>query len=598
MTVPLQQRSGRTAASRRRPGVAVVRYTRRTVHGPSILTLPNDPPKPQDFIRQIVAEDLRAGTHDRVITRFPPEPNGYLHVGHAKSICLNFGVAEEFGGVCSLRFDDTNPSRERQEFIDSIQEDVRWLGFDWGERLYHASTYFDRLYEFAEELVRNGKAYVDSLSAEEIREHRGTLTVAGRESPYRDRSAGENLDLLRRMRDGEFADGAHVLRARIDMTSPNLNLRDPTLYRIRHQAHPMTGKRWCIYPLYDFAHALSDAIEGVTHSLCTLEFEDHRPLYDWCVENVSAPSRPRQIEFARLNLDHTVLSKRLLTRLVDEGHVDGWDDPRMPTLSGLRRRGVPPESIRDLCDRVGVTKKDAIIELGLLDTCIRERLDPLAPRAMAVLRPLRLVIEDYPADRVEMLSAPNHPGDPSLGTRQIPFCRELYIEQEDFLEDAPRKFFRLSPGREVRLRYAYLVTCTNVVRDAGGHVVEVRCSHDPASRGGTAPDGRKVKGTIHWVSAAHAVESEVRLYDRLFRTPNPRADRSRDFTGHLNPESLVTLTNCRLEPGLASADPATRYQFERLGYFYRDPVDATAARPVFNRTVTLRDTWARKRDAS
>jgi glutaminyl-tRNA synthetase len=544
---------------------------------------------PRDFIREIVRADLDAGRHDSVVTRFPPEPNGYLHIGHAKAICLNFGVAQEFGGRCHLRFDDTNPVKEAIEYIEAIEEDVRWLGFDWGEHLYFASDHFERLYEWAEHLIRNGDAYVDDLSPEEIRAYRGTLTEPGRNSPYRDRASAENLDLLRQMRAGDFPDGARVLRARIDMASGNINLRDPVLYRILHAAHPRTGDAWCIYPTYDFAHGQSDAIEGVTHSLCTLEFEDHRPLYDWLIERLPVPSRPRQYEFARLNLSHTILSKRRLIQLVEEGHVRGWDDPRMPTLAGLRRHGVPPAAIRDFARRVGVAKSDNLVDVALLDHCVRDLLNRTAERRMAVLRPLKVVLENYPEGRSEELEAINNPEDPAAGIRRVPFGRELYIERDDFMEQPAPKFFRLALGREVRLRYAYLVTCRAVEKDARGNVALLRCTYDPATRGGDAPDGRKVKGTLHWVAAAHAVPAEVRLYDHLFTAAEPGA--GGDFLADLNPRSLEVLSGCRLEPGLAAASGAA-VQFERQGYFCPDP-DSTPGRPVFNRTVPLRDTWAR-----
>jgi glutaminyl-tRNA synthetase len=543
----------------------------------------------RDFIRDIVRDDVAQGRVKGVVTRFPPEPNGYLHIGHAKSICLNFGVAQEFGGRCNLRFDDTNPVKEEQAFIDAIMTDVRWLGFDWGPHLYHASDYFERLYEWAEHLIQNGKAYVDDLTADQIREHRGTLTEPGRPSPYRDRAADENLDLFRRMRAGEFEDGKRVLRARIDMASGNINMRDPVLYRILHAPHPRTGDKWCIYPTYDFAHGQSDAIEGITHSLCTLEFEDHRPLYDWLIENLPVPSRPRQYEFARLNLTHTVLSKRRLTQLVHDGRVDGWDDPRMPTLAGLRRRGFPPAAIRDFARRLGVTKSDGIVEMGLLEHCVRELLNKTAPRRMAVLRPLKVVIENFEEGRTDELDAVNNPEDPAAGARKVPFSRELWIEAEDFMEDPPKKFFRLAPGREVRLRYAYFITCKDVVKDPSGRVSELRCTYDPATRGGNAPDGRKVKATLHWVSAGHALPAEVRLYDHLFRTPEPGGDA---FLADLNPGSLETLKDCRLEPSLASLEPGRTVQFERLGYFCPDR-DSRPGRPAFNRTVGLRDGWAK-----
>ena len=547
---------------------------------------------PGNFIRQIIDSDLRSRKNDgRVVTRFPPEPNGYLHIGHAKAICLNFGIAEDYGGHCTLRFDDTNPVKESLEYVESIKEDIRWLGYDWGEHLRHASDYFAQLYDWAVALVRDGKAYVDSSSADEIRAYRGSLTEPGRESPFRHRSVDENLDLLARMRGGEFADGSHVLRAKIDMASPNMNLRDPVLYRILHASHQMTGDAWCIYPMYDFTQGQSDAIEHVTHSLCSLEFEDHRPLYDWFIENLDVPSRPRQIEFSRLNLSYTVMSKRRLKQLVDEGHVSGWDDPRMPTLVAMRRRGVTAAAIRDFCHRVGVTKKDNVIDVAVLENCVREDLDSKAPRVMGVLRPLRVVVVNYPEDADEQLDAANHPQNPDMGTRKVPFSRVLYIEREDFMEDPPKKFFRMAPGREVRLRYAYLVTCVDVVKDAGGEVVEVHCRYDPESRGGSAPDGRKVKGTIHWVSAQHALCAQVRLYDRLFSVPDPQAD---NFLEHINGDSLETLDGARLEPGVADAAPGTHLQFERLGYFCVDTVDSRPGAPVFNRTVTLRDSWAKR----
>ena len=551
---------------------------------------------PADFIRSIIAEDLAQGAYNgRVITRFPPEPNGYLHIGHAKSICLNFGVGEQFEGArCHMRFDDTNPTREDIEYVESILADVHWLGFDWGQHLYYASDYFEQLYQFAEQLILDGNAYVDSLTAEEIREFRGTLTEPGRTSPHRDRSVEENLDLFRRMRAGEFPDGAHVLRARIDMDSPNLNMRDPVLYRIRHAEHHRTGNAWCIYPMYDYAHSLSDSIEGITHSLCTLEFEDHRPLYDWCQE-VLGVYRSRQIEFARLNLTHTVMSKRMLRRLVEESHVSGWDDPRMPTISALRRRGFTPESIRDMCERVGVARRNTVTELALLEHCLREDLNRRAPRRMAVLNPLKVVITNYPEGRSEYFEAINNPEDADMGTRNVPFSRELYIERNDFMEDPPRRFYRLAPGREVRLRYACLVTCTDVVKDADGNIVEVHCAYDPDSRGGNAPDGRRVQGTIHWVSAAHAAPLEVRLYDNLFTDPAPAtaaAESERDFTDLISPDSLKVIT-ALAEPALAGANPGDRCQFERLGYFCADIVDSQPGAPVFNRTVTLRDSWAR-----
>ena len=544
----------------------------------------------RDFIRDGIRDDLAGGRVDGVVTRFPPEPNGYLHIGHAKSVCLNFGVAQEFDGRCHLRMDDTNPVKEEHEYIESIKKDVRWLGYDWGEHLYFASDYFEQLYDWAEHLVRASKAYVDDLSADEIRAHRGTLTEPGTDSPYRERSVEENLDLLRRMRAGEFKEGERVLRAKIDMASGNINLRDPVMYRILHSPHPRTGDAWCIYPTYDFAHGQSDAIEHVTHSLCTLEFADHRPLYDWFVENLPVPARPHQYEFSRLNLTHTVLSKRRLIELVEQGHVRGWDDPRMPTLQGLRRRGYPPAAIRDFAGRVGITKSDNVVEMALLEHCARELLNKTAERRMAVLDPLKVVIENYPEGQVEELEAVNNPEDESAGRRRVPFSRELYIEREDFMEDPPKKFFRLAPGREVRLRYAYFLTCNEVVKNDAGEVVELRCSYDPATRGGNAPDGRKVKATLHWVSAAKALSAEVRLYDHLLSAPE--AGLEANPLEHLNPDSLKVLTDCRLEPNLADAEAGGAVQFERLGYFCLDP-DATPDRPVFNRTVALRDTWAK-----
>jgi glutaminyl-tRNA synthetase len=553
-------------------------------------------PAPVDFIREIVSADVAAGRNGgRVVTRFPPEPNGYLHIGHAKAITLDFGIASEFGGHCNLRFDDTNPVKEDIEYVDSIKDDVRWLGFDWGDREYYAADYYEQLYQFAEGLIRKGLAYVDSLTADEIRDHRGTLTEPGRNSPYRDRSVDENLDLFRRMRAREFPDGAHVLRAKIDMASPNITMRDPVLYRIRHAEHHRTGNDWCIYPMYDFAHPLSDAIEGVTHSLCTLEYVDHRPLYDWVVEHCDTPHRPRQYEFARLSLNYTVMSKRKLLQLVEHKHVAGWDDPRMPTISGLRRRGYTPESIRDFCSRIGVAKKENVIDVGLLEHCVREDLNRRAPRTMAVLRPLRVVLTNYPEDRVEHMDVINNPEDPSAGTRKVPFARVLYIERDDFMEDPPKKFFRLAPGREVRLRNAYLITCTDVIKDTSGEVVELHCTYDPATRGGDAPDGRKVKATLHWVAAAHAHDAEVRLYDRLFSVEDPAGEAAKsgkDFIQFLNPASLDVLRDCKVEPSLAHAAPGARYQFERLGYFAVDP-DSRPDRLVFNRTVSLKDTWAK-----
>ena len=549
-----------------------------------------------NFIKYIIEEDLKAGKNDgKVVTRFPPEPNGYLHIGHAKSICLNFGLAAEYNGLCNLRYDDTDPSKESIEYVASIKEDVRWLGFDWQDREYYASNYFEQLFEYAVQLIKAGDAYVDSLSAEEIREHRGTLTRPGRNSPDRERSIEENLDLFERMRAGEFKDGEHVLRAKIDMSSPNMIMRDPTLYRIRHVSHYRTGKKWCIYPMYDFTHCLSDSIEGITHSNCTLEFESNRELYDWVLDHLEVDCHPQQIEFARLNLSFTVLSKRKLIRLVEDGHVSGWDDPRMPTISGLRRRGYTPESIRNFCDRIGVAKADSMVDMALLEYCVREDLNKHAPRVMGVLRPLKIVIDNYPENEEDQLEAVNNPEDPSMGTRNVPFSRELYIERDDFMEDPPKKFFRLAPGREVRLRYAYFITCVDVVKDpATGKIIELHCTYDPATRGGDAPDGRKVKGTLHWVSAKHAISAQVRLYDHLFTKENPNeVEAGKDFTAFLNPKSIELLNDCKLEPSLAAAKPSSLYQFERLGYFCVDAKDSTPDAPVFNRTVTLRDTWAR-----
>jgi glutaminyl-tRNA synthetase len=548
-----------------------------------------------NFIRNIIAEDMKTNKWGgRVHTRFPPEPNGYLHIGHAKAICISFGLAAEFGGVCNLRFDDTNPTKEEEEYVESIKEDVRWLGFDWEEREFYASNYFEKLHEYAVQLIKNGKAYVCDLSADEIREYRGTLKRPGRESPYRNRTVEENLDLFGRMRAGEFEDGSRVLRAKIDMASGNLNMRDPVIYRILRATHHRTGDKWCIYPMYDFTHGQSDSIEGITHSLCSLEFEDHRPLYDWFIDELKI-FHPRQIEFARLNISYTVMSKRRLQQLVDGGYVTGWDDPRMPTISGIRRRGYTPESIRNFCERIGVAKRESIVDIALLEHCLREDLNEHAPRVMAVLHPLRVVIDNYPEDRVEELEAMNHPADSNMGTRKVPFSRVLYIEQEDFLEDPPKKFYRLAPGREVRLRYAYFITCVDVVKDEKtGEVVELHCTYDPESRGGDAPDGRKVKATLHWVSADHSIEAEVRLYDHLFSVADPSDVKDGvDFKSHLNPNSLTTLTSCRVEPSLAGTAPGSRYQFERLGYFCADPVDSSGDALVFNRTVTLRDTWAR-----
>lgn len=551
---------------------------------------PSSPPV--DFIRARITDDLKEKRYDRVHTRFPPEPNGYLHIGHAKSICLNFGVAAEHNGLCNLRFDDTNPSKETVEYEESIKRDVRWLGFDWGDRLYYASDYFEKLYEYAVYLIKNGKAYVDSLSADEIREHRGTLTEPGRNSPYRDRAVEENLQIFEQMRAGEFEEGSHVLRARIDMASPNVNMRDPVLFRIMHAVHYRQGSKWVIYPMYDFAHPVSDALEGITHSLCTLEFEDHRPLYDWFIENLPVPSRPQQIEFAKGILSYTVSSKRNLRRLVTDGHVRGWDDPRMITLSGLRRRGYTPEAIRAFWEGIGVSKRDALIDIAQLEHAIRDDLNRRALRVMAVLRPLRVVIENYPEDRVEELDAVNNPEDTSAGTRKVPFSRVLYIEREDFRENPPKRFFRLSPDREVRLRYAYFITCKSVIKDDAGNVIELRCTYDPATRGGDSPDGRSPKATLHWVSAEHAILAEVRLYDRLFNVERPAEIEDGDFTSFINPSSLEVLSSCRVEPGLRSASPGDRFQFERQGYFCVDP-DSKPDGLVFNRTVTLRDTWAK-----
>ncbi len=547
---------------------------------------------PSNFIKDIIEHDLSTGKHKTVITRFPPEPNGYLHIGHAKSIVLNFGLAEEFGGRCHLRFDDTNPTKEEEEFVESIKEDVRWLGYDWGEHLYFASDYFGRLYEYAVELIKRGKAYVCDLSPEEIRQYRGTLTEPGKESPYRNRSVEENLDLFERMRKGEFKEGERVLRAKIDMASGNINMRDPVLYRILHVPHHRTGDKWCIYPTYDFAHCLSDSIEGITHSICTLEFEDHRPLYDWILDELEVPCHPQQIEFARLNLSYTVMSKRKLKELVEKGFVDGWDDPRMPTISGLRRRGIPPSAIREFCKRIGVAKRDSVVDIALLEHCIREELNKTAPRVMGVLRPLRVVIENYPDGKTEELECINNPEDPDQGTRLVPFSKVIYIEETDFMEDPPKKFYRLAPGREVRLRYAYFIKCVDVIKDASGKIIELRCIYDPETKGGNAPDGRKVKATLHWVSQAHAVDAEVRLYDRLFKDPNPdRGKGGPHFTEFLNTESLVILKGCKLEPGLANAKVGERYQFERQGYFCLDSKDSRQNQLVFNRIVTLKDTW-------
>jgi glutaminyl-tRNA synthetase len=547
-----------------------------------------------DFIRKAVAEDLRSGRFQCVRTRFPPEPNGYLHIGHAKAICITYGVAEDFGGEYTLRFDDTNPAKEEQEYVDAIMNDIRWLGFDWEERLYFASGYFGQLYDWAVQLIKTGKAYVDDLSADEIREYRGTLTEPGRDSPYRTRSVEENLDLLARMRAGEFPNGSRVLRAKIDMASPNLNLRDPVMYRILHAEHPRTGSQWCIYPMYDYAHGQSDSIEGITHSLCDLGYEDHRPLYDWFLDQLGI-YHPRQIEFARFNLTYTILSKRFLLRMVQGGYVKGWDDPRMPTLSGMRRRGYPPEAIREFCDRTGIAKSQSIVDVALLEYHVREHLNRTAPRVMGVMRPVRLIIDNYPEGQVEWLDAVNNPEDESTGTRQIPFSRTLYVERDDFREDLPKGWFRLAPGREVRLKHAYYVTCTGVVKDEkSGEVVELHCMYDPETRGGGSADGRKVMGTLHWVSAAHALDAEVRLYDRLFSKADPSdVEEGSDFLSNLNPDSLEALEGCKVEPSLANATPGSRYQFLRNGYFCVDP-DSTPGLLVFNRTVTLKDAWARQ----
>jgi len=553
-----------------------------------------DSPPPSDFIREIIEEHMRTNRFQgRVATRFPPEPNGYLHIGHAKSVCLNFGIANQYRGTCNLRMDDTDPSGENQEYVDSIIRDVKWLGFDWEDRLYYASDYYENLYQYAVQLIKEGKAYVCNLSADEIREHRGTLTKPGKESPYRNRSVEENLDLFKRMRAGEFDEGAYVLRAKIDMTSPNITMRDPVMYRIKKENHYRTSNKWCIYPMYDFAHCLSDSIERITHSICTLEFENNRPLYDWFLDELKVESHPQQIEFARLNLSFTVLSKRRLIELVEKRYVSGWDDPRMPTLAGMRRRGFTPEAIRNFCERIGVAKKDSVIGMALLESSIREDLNERAPRVMAVLRPLRVVIDNYPEGQVEEFDCPYHPQNTEMGSRKVPFSRVLYIEKEDFLENPPKKFYRLSVGREVRLRYGYFIKCVSVVKDPNtGEVVEVHCTYDPETRSGFAPDGRKVDATTHWVSAAHSLSAEVRLYDRLFRVANP-LEKGSDFTEYLNSKSLEILRSCHVEPSLASAAPGSRYQFERVGYFCADSVDSSDRALVFNRTVTLRDSWAK-----
>lgn len=546
-----------------------------------------------NFIRQIIQNDLNKGVHTHIQTRFPPEPNGYLHIGHAKSICLNFGIADDFSGDCNLRFDDTNPEKEDQTYVQAIIEDVRWLGFEWGENLYHSSDYFDKLFAYAIELIEKGLAYVDSQDTDTMRTNRGTLTEVGVDSVYRSRNIEENLSLFNEMRKGEHPNGAHVLRAKIDMASANINLRDPVIYRIKHTAHQRTGDTWPIYPMYDYTHCISDALEGVTHSLCTLEFEDHRPLYDWFLDNINIDCHPRQIEFSRLNLDYTVMSKRLLTQLVADKHVSAWDDPRMPTISGIKRRGYTPTSIREFANRAGVTKKPNIIEYSSLEACIREELETSARRVMAVIRPLKVTISNYPKGKSEMVTAKNHPKDPEMGEREIPFSRSLYIEQDDFMLEPDKHFFRLAPGREIRLRYAYYLTCDEVITDKNGDVIELLCSYDPQTRGGRSEDGRKVKATLHWVSAEHALDAEIRLYDRLFNQPNPLADKEGSFLDHINPDSLEILSNCKLEPSLGNAGTTTRVQFERLGYFTPDSAEHTAEKPIFNRIVTLRDAWAR-----
>lgn len=555
----------------------------------------NEPKLYSNFIQEIINKDMEENTYGgKVHTRFPPEPNGYLHIGHAKSICLNFGIAAQNNGLCNLRFDDTNPSKEDTEYVESIMEDVHWLGFDWDDRMFYASNYFKKLYEFAVQLIKTGKAYVCDLSADKIRQYRGTLTEPGKNSPYRERSVEENLDLFQRMRDGEFPDGLKVLRAKIDMASPNLNMRDPVLYRILRATHHRTGDKWCIYPMYDYAHPISDYLEGVTHSICTLEFEDHRPLYDWCLKELNLENPPKQIEFARLNLNYTVMSKRKLLELVKKGYVNGWDDPRMPTISGLRRRGYTPEAIRDFCSRIGVAKADSVVDIGVLEHCIREDLNKKAERVMAVLRPLKVIIDNYPEDQVEEFDAENNPEDPNARTRKVPFSREIYIEQEDFMENPPKKFFRLSPGREVRLKHAYFIKCESVVKDEKtGEIVELHCTYDPASRGGNSPDGRKVKGTLHWVSAEHALNAEVRLYDSLFTVPSP-GEGGADYKDDLNPNSLEILTSCKVEPGLADTGTEKRYQFLRIGYFCADSKDSSKNKLVFNRIVGLKDSWAKE----
>ncbi|WP_339137601.1 MAG: glutamine--tRNA ligase/YqeY domain fusion protein [Candidatus Electrothrix sp. GW3-4] len=553
----------------------------------------NTPSKPLDFVRQIVADDLKTGKHSNIVTRFPPEPNGFLHIGHAKSICLNFGIAKENNGVCHLRFDDTNPGKESTEYVDAIQEDVRWLGFDWGEHLHYASDYFEQLHDFAVQLIKMGKAYVCHLSGDEMREYRGTLTEPGKNSPYRDRSVEENLALFEQMKNGELEEGTCSLRAKIDMTAPNMIMRDPTIYRIMKKHHHRTGDKWCIYPMYDFCHCLSDMIEQITHSICTLEFENNRAVYDWVLDTLATPCRPRQYEFARLNINFTVMSKRKLLQLVNEKHVDGWDDPRMLTISGLRRRGYTPASIRNFCDTIGVGKRDSWIDMGVLENSVRDDLNVHAPRVMGVLNPLKIVITNYPEDKEEELEAQNHPQNPEMGTRTLPFSREIYVERNDYMENAPRKFFRLTEGREVRLRYAYLITCDKAIKDENGEVVELHCTYDPETKGGSAPDGRKVKGTIHWVSAKHGIPAEVRLYDRLFSVENPDADKEKDFKEFLNPESCQVLENSILEPSLAELSVVDRVQFERQGYFCLDSKESQPDKPVFNRIVTLRDSWAK-----
>ncbi len=558
----------------------------------------NSIPETSNFIRNIINDDLKNNKNDgRVHTRFPPEPNGYLHIGHAKSICLNFGIADDYqGGLCNLRFDDTNPEKEDVEYTDSIMEDVKWLGFDWEDRLYYASDYFDQLFEFAKQLILDDKAYVDHLSTEEIREYRGTLTEPGKPSPYRERSAEENLELFERMRVGEFKEGECLLRAKIDMASANMNMRDPAIYRIKKVEHHRTGNKWFIYPMYDYTHCISDALEGITHSLCTLEFEDHRPLYDWFLDQLPVPCHPQQIEFARLNLNYTVTSKRKLNELVTEGHVSGWDDPRMPTITGMRRRGYTPEAIRDFCDRIGITKSDTLIDVGVLENCAREDLDKRTRRVLGVLNPLKVIIDNYPESETELLDAPYHPNDPDMGNRQLPFSKELFIEQDDFMENPPKKFFRLGPGREVRLRYAYFITCNEVIKDDDGNIIELRCTYDPETKGGNAPDERKVKGTLHWVSAQHSLATEVRLYDRLFNDPKPDSSQhDKDWKDFLNPDSIKLIKHARLEPSLQNAEKEELFQFERLGYFCVDRKDNCEGRPVFNRTVTLRDSWAKQK---